>query len=558
MFILRLIRKLGLDYIVTSLSEKDWWQGAFIYQIYPRSFYDSNNDGIGDLPGIVSKLPYIAELGADAIWISPFFTSPMKDFGYDVADYRAVDPIFGDIEDFKTLIQRSHQLGLKVIIDQVLSHTSDQHEWFQASRVDKSNERSDWYVWADPKPDGSAPNNWLSFFGGSAWHYDSRRGQYYFHNFLDCQPDLNFHNPEVQTALLDVLKFWLELGVDGFRFDTANMYFHDTQLRDNPSRDRSTVIGGMNSDNPRSFQAQTYNVNRPENILFMEQIRQLLDQYPNRTSLGEIGSVEDTLGTMAAYTEGNNRLHMCYTADLLGKEKSAEFIRNVIETTTEKMNGGWPCWSLGNHDATRFISRWGHDVEDKNAFAKQMLCMLMSFRGSFCMYQGEELGLSEAELEFEQLADPFGIAFWPEYKGRDGCRTPMVWDASDNGGFSQNTNTWLPIPKSHLANAVTEQLSSTSLLNFVREFSAFRQQHKALINGDITFLDAPDDVLLFSRNNKQVEIIAVFNLSEEEKVMPIESQWASLSHSSSGTLTNSGQLKLDAWQNHFFTSKINR
>ncbi|MBB6522542.1 alpha-amylase family glycosyl hydrolase [Pseudoteredinibacter isoporae] len=532
---------------MTSVNTENWWQGAFIYQIYPRSFFDSNNDGIGDLPGIIEKLSYIAELGADAIWISPFFTSPMKDFGYDVADYRGVDPIFGELEDFKQLVKRAHELGLKVIIDQVLSHTSDQHAWFQSSRVNNDNDHSDWYVWAAPKADGSPPNNWLSFFGGSAWKFDSRREQYYFHNFLDCQPDLNFHNPQVQNAVLDVLKFWLDIGVDGFRFDTANMYFHDEQLRDNPSRDRSLAIGGMNPDNPRSYQAQIYNVNRPENIAFMEKIRQLLDQYPGRTSLGEIGSVEDTLGTMAAYTKGQQRLHMCYTADLLGEEKSAAFIRKVIETTTVQMEGGWPCWSLGNHDATRFISRWGHDVEDKTRFAKQMLCVLMCLRGSFCIYQGEELGLDEAELKLEELADPFGIAFWPEYKGRDGCRTPMVWSNEKLGGFSNGTS-WLPIPQAHLNKAVSEQNHRDSLLNFVRQFSAYRKQHSALINGDIQFQNSCDDVLMFTRSNSEETLLGVFNLSSREQCLDLPPTWNTLSSPQAAEDFHDSKLTLKPWQ----------
>jgi len=267
----------------TNDSDKDWWRGAIIYQIYPRSYQDSSGDGIGDLPGIVKRLPYIASLGVDAIWISPFFKSPMKDFGYDVSDYCDVDPMFGTLADFDELVTTAHGLGLKVMIDQVLSHTADNHEWFVESRASRDNAKSDWYVWSDPKPDGTPPNNWLSIFGGSAWQWDSRREQYYLHNFLTSQPDLNFHNNDVQDALLDVCRFWLDRGVDGFRLDTINFYFADKKLRDNPA-----LTSIAPSVKPYNHQRHVYSKNQPENIAFLERFRALLDEYPAATSVGEV------------------------------------------------------------------------------------------------------------------------------------------------------------------------------------------------------------------------------------------------------------------------------
>ena len=265
---------------VNNAAEKNWWRGAVIYQIYPRSFQDSNGDGIGDLSGIVQRLPYVASLGVDAIWISPFFTSPMKDFGYDVSDYCDVDPMFGSLSDFDAVVDTAHRLGMRVMIDLVLSHTSDQHEWFKQSRSNRDNPRSDWYVWSDPKPDGTPPNNWLSIFGGSAWQWDSRREQYYLHNFLVEQPDLNFHNPDVQDALLDVARFWLNRGVDGFRLDTINFYVHDKELRDNPAltpEERNATIAP--SVNPYNHQNHLYDKNQPENLEFLRRLRAVMEPF---------------------------------------------------------------------------------------------------------------------------------------------------------------------------------------------------------------------------------------------------------------------------------------
>ncbi|TDR52311.1 alpha-glucosidase [Halomonas ventosae] len=456
-------------------TQHDWWRGATIYQIYPRSFMDANGDGIGDLAGITGKLEHVASLGVDAIWLSPFFTSPMKDFGYDVADYRGVDPMFGTLDDFRALVDRAHALGLRVIIDQVLSHSSDRHAWFQESRQDRTNPKADWYVWADPKPDGTPPNNWMAAFSGRAWTFDARRRQYYLHNFLPSQPDLNFHHPDVRKAQLDNLRFWLELGVDGFRFDVVNYYFHDPALTDNPPMPREWVHPG----NPQSYQLQRHNIEQPENLAFLERIRTLLDEYPGATTVGEIAG-NDQLPTMAAYTQGDKRLHMAYTFDLLDSTGDAAELHGVLARFGELGDDTWPCWALSNHDVERSATSWG---EERALLALTVLC---SLRGSLCLYQGEELGLPEAELAYADLQDPFGINLWPEVKGRDGCRTPMVWEDAPNGGFCpEDVAPWLPVFERHLPLAVTRQeADSDSLLARVRQLLALRGASEVLRQGE--------------------------------------------------------------------------
>ncbi|WP_347332680.1 alpha-amylase family glycosyl hydrolase [Marinimicrobium locisalis] len=470
------------------MQTNPWWRGAVIYQVYPRSLMDSNADGIGDIPGIIAKLNYIASLGVDAIWISPFFKSPMKDFGYDISDYRDIDPIFGTLEDFDRLVEQAHAQGIKIIIDQVLSHTSDQHAWFEQSRQSRSNPKADWYVWADPREDGTPPNNWLSIFGGCAWEWEPRREQYYLHNFLKSQPDLNFHNPDVQSQILEEVEFWLKRGVDGLRLDAISFCFHDQQLRDNPAKPREERKGrGFSEDNPYAYQYHYYNNDRPENLPFLESLRALMDRYPGSVTLGEI-STEDSLATMAEYTKGNERLHMTYSFELLVDHFSTEYIRQTVETLESRLSEGWPCWAIGNHDVARVMSRWG-GAEQPDALAKLFNALLLSLRGSVCVYQGEELGLPEAEIQKHELQDPYGIAFWPRFKGRDGCRTPIPWEANQaNAGFSNAPSTWLPVPAAHYPKAVgIQENDPASILNAYRRFVVWRKSQPALRNGDIHF-----------------------------------------------------------------------
>jgi alpha-glucosidase len=494
-------------------ERQPWWRGAVIYQIYPRSFLDASGDGVGDLQGIHARLDYIAGLGVDAIWISPFFRSPMADFGYDISDYRDVDPLFGTLSDFDRVLARAHELGLKVMIDQVISHTSDQHPWFLESRESRDNPKADWYVWADARADGTPPNNWMSIFGGVAWQWEPRRGQYYLHNFLTSQPDLNFHHPDVRAAALDNVRFWLDRGVDGFRLDAINFCFHDRQLRDNPPKPVELRTGrGFSADNPYAFQYHWHDNTQPENLAFLSELRALLDRYPDAAALGEI-SAEDSLATMAEYTR-DGRLHMGYSFELLTDDGSAGYIRATVERLESQMDQGWPCWAISNHDVQRVITRWG-GIAAPAEMASQLSAMVCTLRGSVCIYQGEELGLPEAELPFEAIQDPYGIAFWPKFKGRDGCRTPMPWDESEFAGFS-HVKPWLPIPDSHRNRSVAaqEHVSGSPLRRF-REFLQWRRQQPALVEGAIRFVDAPDQVLAFVRTHAQQSLFVAFNLSAE-------------------------------------------
>ncbi|RWN37288.1 MAG: DUF3459 domain-containing protein [Mesorhizobium sp.] len=499
----------------------EWWRGCVIYQIYPRSFQDTTGDGGGDLRGIASRLAHVASLGVDAIWLSPFFKSPMADMGYDVSDYTAVDPMFGTSEEFDAVVAEAHRLGLKVIIDQVLSHSSDRHEWFVESRSSRDNPKADWYVWADPRPDGTAPNNWLSVFGGPAWEWDATRRQYYMHNFLASQPDLNFHNPEVQDALLETVRFWLERGVDGFRLDTVNYYVHDRWLRSNPPL-ASSVAGTNTETNPYLYQEHLFDKTQPENLAFLRRFRALLDGYEGRAAVGEVGDEDRSLQTLAAYTADGDKLDMCYTFDLLGPQFSAAHVRGCVEAFERAVSDGWVCWAFSNHDVVRHVTRWTRPHGDPERVAKFSIALLSCLRGSICLYQGEELGLEEAELAFEDLRDPYGIRFWPGFKGRDGCRTPMVWEkGAENAGFSTG-RPWLPVPDSHRARAVDVQNGEEkSVLASYRAMLALRKQHVALVQGSIRFLDAEGDVLAFIREGGGEKLLCVFNFADEPANWPL-------------------------------------
>ncbi len=535
--------------------DKDWWRGAVIYQIYPRSFQDTNDDGIGDMKGIAQRLPHVASLGVDAIWISPFFTSPMRDFGYDVSNYEDVDPIFGTLEDFDTVVAEAHRLGIRVMIDLVLSHTSDKHPWFVESRSSRTNPRADWYVWADSRPDGTPPNNWLSIFGGSAWQWDPTRLQYYMHNFLTSQPDLNLHNPEVQDALLSVARFWLTRGVDGFRLDTINFYFHDEELRDNPSlpperRNAQTAP----AVNPYNYQEHLYDKNRPENLEFLKRFRALMDEFPAIAAVGEVGDSQRGLEIAGQYTSGGDKMQMCYAFEFLAPDvptpASVAAVQHALERAAPD---GWVCWAFSNHDVMRHVSRWGAGVADHAGQAKLLASLLMSLRGSVCIYQGEELALPEAELAYEDLQDPYGIQFWPDFKGRDGCRTPMPWDgAAINGGFS-TVRPWLPVPAVHLGAAVSAQQDDPhSVLNHYRRFLAFRRQHPALVKGEIAFAPAATSVLSFVRSHGNERILCLFNMGAEacEVARPPEAIEVLDGHGFESRMTEK-TIALPAWSGFF-------
>jgi alpha-glucosidase len=519
---------------VAKAPNDHWWRGGVIYQIYPRSFQDSNGDGIGDLPGITRRLDYVAKLGVDAVWLSPFFRSPMKDFGYDISDYRDVDPMFGTLDDFRALVGRAHELKLKVMIDQVYSHTADAHPWFVESRASRANAKADWYVWADAKDDGTPPNNWLSIFGGSAWQWDTGRGQYYLHNFLTSQPDLNFHCPAVQDAVLDCVKFWLELGVDGLRLDVVNFYFHDRQLRDNPARGRPDGSDpAVPVSNPYAWQWHRHDKSQPENLAFLQRLRALVDEYPNTTMVGEIGD-DDGLARVAEYTsagaDGQPRLHMAYCFDLLGPPHDAPFVHGVLARFAAVAGSGWPCWAITNHDIPRVATRWG-GAHPPAGLLRAAALLQMSLRGSPCIYQGDELGLPEADVAFEDLQDPYGIAMWPAFKGRDGCRTPLPWDSTrPDLGFAgvaaPRAKPWLPPAESHRALAVDRQEADPgALLHLYRRLLAWRRGQRALVDGEQHLLPVDAQVLAFVRERAGERLLCAFNLSDAAAVYAVPAAW---------------------------------
>jgi len=496
-------------------ADTPWWQGAVIYQIYPRSFRDSNGDGVGDLEGIIAGLDHVAGLGVDAIWLSPFFTSPMDDFGYDIADYCDVDPLFGTLADFDRLIARAHGLGLKVIIDQVYSHTSDQHSWFKESRTSRDNTKADWYVWADPKPDGSPPSNWQSVFGGPSWEWDNKRGQYYLHNFLTSQPDLNVHNPDVQAAILDVARFWLDRGVDGFRLDALNFAMHDPAFRDNPAAPDT----GRPKTRPFDFQVHSRSQSHPDIPLFIERIRAVLNDYDDIFTVAEVGG-PTPLAEMKAFTAGDNRLLSAYDFSFLyADELSADIVRQTISDWQGDAGEGWPSWAFSNHDAPRAVSRWA-SAEQREQAARLHMLLIMCLRGNTFIYQGDELALPAAHVPFDKLQDPEAIANWPHTLGRDSARTPLPWQDTQGAGFSPkgtSVNPWLPIDPRHLKLSIANQQDdANSMLQFTRRMTTLRKTYPALQIGDIAVQavdsNAPE-LLVFWRSARDQKMLCIFNLS---------------------------------------------
>ncbi|MBX3607786.1 MAG: alpha-glucosidase [Piscinibacter sp.] len=536
-------------------ANSNWWRGGVIYQIYPRSFQDSNGDGIGDLPGITRRLEHIAKLGADAVWLSPFFKSPMKDFGYDISDYRDVDPMFGTLDDFKQLVERAHALGLKVMVDQVYSHSSDQHPWFVESRASRDNPKADWYVWAEPKEDGTPPNNWLSIFGGSAWQWDTRRRQYYLHNFLASQPDLNIQNPVVRDAVLDTVRFWLDLGVDGLRLDAINFCCHDPQLRSNPgSGEPDGTVATVSRSNPYAWQQHLYDRNRPEALDFLRAVRALVDRYPGATTVGEIGD-ESGMEMVAQYTQGGDKLHMGYCFDFLTDRRDAAYLRAVVDKFERLAGDGWACWALSNHDCRRLATRWG-GAEPSPALLRLAPALQLSLRGAACLYQGDELGLPEAEVAFGDLQDPYGIAMWPDFKGRDGCRTPFPWDsrAADLGfaGVPGARKPWLPVAESHRALAADRQEADpASLLQHYRHLLRWRRTQPALMHGDLRLLPQHEQVLAYVRSHAGERLLCAFNCSERaaELELPGGQRIATvLADSGAGGATaQGGRARFEPW-----------
>ena len=491
------------------MGEFLWWRDGIIYQIYPRSFADSNNDGLGDLPGIIGKLDYLADLGVDALWLSPIYPSPDKDFGYDVSNYVDIDPRFGSLADFDLLLSEAHRRGIRVVLDLVLNHTSDEHTWFLESRSSRDNPKADWYIWEPPSGspnflrkwgESKAPNDWQSIFGGSAWSYAPERDQYYYHMFVPGQPDVNWRNPEVRKALLDVVRFWLERGVDGFRLDAFNMYFKDGQLRKNP---RKMGI--------RAFDRQQhiFDCDQPEIVPLLQELRGILDSYPERYTVGE--PFTSAIEKIIAYS-GNDKLHAVFNFEFTwSKFDPAQYARHIRNCEELYANHNiWPNYVLGNHDVPRMATRYTRDEGDMRL--NVIMSMLLTLRGTPYLYYGEEIGMRDIPLKRNEILDPPGKKYWPFYKGRDGCRAPMQWDDSPHAGFSP-AKPWLPVhPDYHVRNVKSQQNDPVSILNFTRSLIQLRRENPALHRGDFTLLTAqPKDALIYLRHTAQQKILVALN-----------------------------------------------
>ena len=491
-----------------------WWKGAVVYQVYVRSFCDANGDGQGDFAGLIGRLDYIASLGVDAIWLSPIHPSPNRDWGYDVSDYETVHPDYGTLADFDALVAAAHARGLKLILDEVLCHTSDEHAWFADSLAKGA--KADWYVWADPKQDGTAPNNWLSAFGGPAWSYHPLRRKHYHHKFLRQQPKLNWHNRDAKAAALGVLDFWLGRGADGYRLDVANAYLHDETLADNPPVPQTERTAAVWS-HAANLQEHLHDSNLPGNIDCLADIRRTVERHGDRFVFGEFSEGFERSGAFAAPDEG---LHSGYTFFmLLASVLSPKFVKDNFALLARHPRH-WPCVSFSNHDIVRTVTRFGGGPDGEPALAKLLLSLLFSLKGTVLIYQGEELGLPEVDLRRDQLKDPIGDLYYPLFKGRDGCRTPMPWDAdAPNLGFTAGTP-WLPLGRAHRALAVSAQeADAQSVLHHARRFLTARKASAALRLGDMEFVDAPDPILAFVRTHEAERVLCVFNMSREKAAL---------------------------------------
>jgi alpha-glucosidase len=508
-----------------------WWRDGIIYQIYPRSFSDSNGDGLGDLPGITSKLDYLADLGVDAIWLSPFYPTPDADFGYDISNYTDVDPRFGTLADFDALVTEAHSRGIRVVLDMVLNHTSDQHPWFVESRSSRENPKRDWYLWRDK------PNNWQSVFGGGGWEYDKATGQYYFHMFLKEQPDVNWRNPGVRKAMLDVFRFWMERGTDGFRLDVFNCYFKDEQFRDNPAK-----FGLRGFDRIEHI----YDIDQPEMYPLLNELRALLDSYPERYAVGE--TFLATPEKAASYC-GPDKLHAAFNFDFTSRRFSAASFANAVEKwNTAAGLEVWPNYVLSNHDQPRSATRYARGEED--ACAKTVLALLLTLRGTPFLYYGEEIGMRDVSLKRSEIMDPPGKYYWPFYKGRDGCRSPMQWDDSPNAGFSI-AKPWLPVhPNYTKRNVVAQQNDPESLFNFVKKLIALRCEYLALQHGDFRiFFRTDTGVLAYERSLPEQRILVYLNFTKSLKPASLAREVDP--HRAKLLISSLGREELRAYGNQF-------
>jgi alpha-glucosidase len=477
-----------------------WWRDGIIYQIYPRSFADSNGDGIGDLPGIIQKLDYIAELGVDAIWLSPIYPSPNADFGYDVSNYVDIDPIFGTLADFDQLVAEAHRRNIHIVLDLVLNHTSDQHAWFKASKSSRTDPYHDWYIWHDPASDGGVPNQWQSTFGGKGWEYVPEVGQYYYHMFAKQQPDLNWHNPDVRRAILDVFRFWLDRGADGFRLDVFNCYFKDDQFRNNLPK-----LGIR----PFDQQEHLYDCDRPELIPLLTEIRALIDEKTGRYVVGEtfLGTPQKAAGYCAP-----GLLTATFNFELLESHWHPRRFLNAVQRWEAALQTTWPNYVLNNHDNPRSATRYGRGENDDRM--KVAATMLLTLRGTPFMYYGEEIGMRDIPISRSEILDPVGKHYWPFFKGRDGCRAPMQWDNSLYSGFSQ-AKPWLKVHTDHdWRNVDAQRSDADSLFNFYRRLIQLRKDYPALRDGMFLPLnDEPRRLLAYLRKTDGQTILVALNFS---------------------------------------------
>ncbi len=526
-------------WVTSMLTDVDWWKKAVFYQIYPRSFKDSNNDGIGDLAGIIEKLDYLNDgtpdsLGIDAIWFSPFFKGPEYDFGYDIADYCAIDPRFGTMADFDRLVAEAHRRGIRVMLDLVVNHSSHEHPWFKESRSSRDNPKRDWYIWRDGVgPHRRPPNNWRNHFFGSSWTWDEATEQYYLHSFLPQQPDLNWFNPAVRRAIDGVVRFWLDRGADGFRLDVPHVYCKDEQFRSNPPFYRRPKIEQVMPFGDRTlpltlfyffglpeFQAKLYNQHHPETHRVLKEFRRTLDEYPEKTSIGEIVS-EDPQVTASYYGSGSDELHMNFFFELTHCRWKAGAFRRAVERWERQLPvEAWPAYTFSNHDIVRAISRFGRN-SNADARARLLALLLLTLRGTPFIYYGEEIGMKETRLPRRQLLDPVGRKWYPFHRGRDGCRTPMQWSAAPAGGFT-GSEPWLPVgPELERRNVAVQDGDARSLLNFYRKAIWLRKELPALITGSYRSVveGVPADCYLYLREAEGQRLLIALNFSSRRRTL---------------------------------------
>jgi alpha-glucosidase len=494
--------------MTNTLEDHAWWQRGIIYQIYPRSFMDSNGDGTGDLPGITTRLDYVARLGVEAIWISPIFPSPMADFGYDVADYTDVDPLFGTLDDLDRLVDAAHQRGIRVVLDYVPNHTSDRHPWFVESRASRDNPRRDWYIWRDPSPDGGPPNNWLSVFGGSAWELDATTGQTYYHAYLKEQPDLNWRNPAAHAAMLDVLRFWLDRGIDGFRIDALRQVIKDDQFRDDPL-DPAWTEG----KDPYLSRVHLYSTDRPELMDIVHEFRALADNYGDRVMIGELYLPIERL--VAYYGADGRGLHLPFNFHLILTAWGARRVAGLVESYEAALPAGaWPNWVLGNHDQPRVASRVG------TAQARVAAMLLLTLRGTPTVYQGEEIGMHDVVIPPEAISDPVARLLPGLGLGRDPERTPMQWEAGPFAGFS-TTRPWLPLADDFAThNVAIQEADPRSMLSLYQRLIELRRASSALSVGAYRQVYVDDDLFVFARRQGEQEVLVALNFAHAARPVP--------------------------------------